>query len=90
VRGRALQEESPTVQQAYAREVRERIGWDPEPGRFHLFRVDIADITFIRYDQKSGDQFVTRWPDRREFVRRGTSDTSLGDAQPYHELLGGA
>ena len=89
VRGRAVEEESRQVQEAYAREVRGRLGWDPQPGRFHLFRIDVEDVTFIRYAQRSGDQFVTRWPDRREFVRRGTTDTSLGGPEPYADLLGG-
>jgi Pyridoxamine 5'-phosphate oxidase len=89
LRGGAIEEGSHAVQSGYAREVRERIGWDPEPGRFHLFRVDIADVTFIRYEEEAGDQFVTRWPARREFVRRGTSATSLGERQPYEDLLAG-
>lgn len=89
VRGRAVEVGSHAVQEGYAREVRERLGWHPEPGRFHLFRVEIEDVTFIRYETKSGDQFVTRWPGKREFVRRGTSDTSLGDPQPYQDLLAG-
>lgn len=38
-------------------------------GRFHLFEVDIQDVTSIRYDD-SGDQFVASWPPAREFVRR--------------------
>lgn len=90
VRGRAIEESSREFQQGYAREVRERIGWDPQPGQFHLFRIDVEDVTFIRYDQRSGDQFVTRWPAGREFVRRGTTDTSLGDPEPYEDLLGGS
>lgn len=89
VRGRAVEERSREVQEGYAREVRERLGWDPEPGRFHLFRVEIEDVTVIRYVTESGDQFITRWPGKREFVRRGTSDTSLGDPQPYQDLLAG-
>jgi hypothetical protein len=35
----------------------------------------------------SGDQFVTRWPPGREFVRRGTTATSLGAPQPLTSLL---
>ncbi len=89
VRGRAIEEPTRTVQESYAEQVRDRIGWDPLPGQFHLFRVDIDDVTFIRYDDASGDQFVTRWPDKREFVRRGTSATALGDPEPHSELLAG-
>lgn len=87
VRGRALEEPALTVHEGYAQQVRERIGWSPEPGRFHLFRVEIEDVTFIRYDNATGDQFVTRWPSKREFVRRGTSATSLGEPEPYRDLL---
>lgn len=87
VRGGAIEESSRPVQAGYAEQVRDRLGWTPEPGRFHLFRIDLGDVTFIRYDEASGDQFVTRWPSRQEFVRRGTSATSLGDPEAYRELL---
>jgi hypothetical protein len=87
VRGRAIMEDSLDRQRGYAHEVTARIGWTPEPGRFHLFKVDIADVTFIRYEEKTGDQFVARWPDGIEFVRRGTSATSLGPREPHHEFL---
>jgi hypothetical protein len=87
IRGRAVEEPARPVQEAFAEQVRDRIGWDPVPGRFHLFWVDIDDVTFIRYEDASGDQFVTRWPVKREFVRRGTSATSLGDPEPHHDLL---
>lgn len=58
VRGRAIIEDSAERQRRYADEVTVRIGWTPEPGRFHLFKVDIADVTFIHYDEKTGEQFV--------------------------------
>jgi len=87
VRGRAVAEPAETVHEAYAQEVRTQLGWNPVPGRFHLFRVDIDDVTFIRYDDNTGDQFVTCWPSKREFVRRETSPTTLGDPEPYHDLL---
>jgi hypothetical protein len=87
VRGRAIPEESPQRQRGYASEVAARLGWKPEPGRFHLFRVDIADLTFIRYEDETGDQFVARWPEGIEFVRRGTSATSLGPREPHQEFL---
>jgi hypothetical protein len=87
LRGRAVEQPEHTIQQGYAEQVRDRLGWAPEPGRFHLFRKDLGDVTFIRYEEASGDQFVTRWPSRREFVRRGSSATSLGDPEPYRGLL---
>ena len=56
-------------------------------GRVHLFRVDVADVTYIRYDEPTGDQYVTRWPQSREYVRRGTSATSVGRPEPPEDLL---
>jgi hypothetical protein len=87
VRGRAVAEGDARIQAAYAEQVRERIGWSPEPGRFHLFRVELDDVAFIRYEEASGDQFVTRWPSGHEYVRRGTSATSLGPPESYPNLL---
>lgn len=87
MRGRAIEEPAEAVHAAYAEQANARLGWSPEPGRFHLFRVELTDVTFIRYEEASGDQFVTRWPNRREFVRRGTSATSLGEPEPYRDLL---
>jgi len=48
--------------------------------------VDIQDVTSIRYDD-SGDQFVASWPPAREFVRRGTSATSVGTPEAVQDLL---
>jgi hypothetical protein len=87
VRGDAIAELDPAVQQGYARAIHAEAGWEPQPGRFHLFRIDVHDVTFIRWDSSTNDQFVTRWPSRREFVRRGTSATSVGDPEPFSELL---
>lgn len=85
--GRAVAEHSGAVHEAYAEQAHTQLGWSPVPGRFHLFRVDIDDVTFIRYDHNTGDQFVTRWPSKHEFVRRGTSPTTLDEPEPYHDLL---
>jgi hypothetical protein len=57
------------------------------PGRFHLFAVGIDQVTFIRYDDATGDQHVAIWPLAREFIRRGTSDTTVGDPEPVHDIL---
>jgi hypothetical protein len=89
VRGIAREETVADIQRGYAEQVRDRIGWDPVPGEFHLFTVDIHDLCFIRYVESSGDQFVVRWPARQEYVRRGKTATTLGEAEPYRELLGG-
>jgi hypothetical protein len=87
VRGRAVAETADDVQTTYAAEVSRRLGWEPVPGRFHLFRMDLDDVTFIRYDEPSGDQHVARWPIGGEFVRRGTSATSLGPPEERVDLL---
>jgi hypothetical protein len=88
VRGAARAEEDPAVQRRYAAAVAADLGWSPEPGRFHLFAVDIGDVTFIRYDPDGrGDQYVTSWPPGREFVRRGTSPTSVGEPGPASGVL---
>ena len=90
VRGRAIDVPPGPVRGGYADEVRRRLCWEPTPGRFHLFCVDIDDVTFIRYEEASGDQFVTRWPEGGEYVRRGDGGTALGPPQPYRALLTGS
>jgi hypothetical protein len=87
VRGHAVPEDDPALQDGYARTVEHELDWRPEPGRFHLFRLDIGDVTFIRWDSATNDQYVTRWPAGVEFVRRGTSSTSLGPAHLMTALL---
>jgi Pyridoxamine 5'-phosphate oxidase len=87
VRGRAHPVEDLAIQRRYAATVTARLGWRPVPGRFHLFTVELHEVTFIRYDDATGDQYVVRWPQGREFVRRGTSATSLGDPQPRTDIL---
>jgi len=62
------------------------LGWRPKEPYFHLFRIEIGDLTFIRYET-TGDQRVTRWPKREEFLRRATSATSVGEAEPLRDLL---
>jgi hypothetical protein len=71
----------------YAAAVGASLGWTPEPGRFHLFAVAISQVTFIRYDDATGDQHVVRWPPAHEFIRRGTTATSLGEPEPVHDVL---
>lgn len=62
------------------------LGWRPQEPYFHLFRVEIADVTFIRYGV-TGDQHVARWPPGTEFVRRATSPTSVGAAEAVLDLF---
>lgn len=87
VRGIARAEGDPDVQARYAAAVGASLGWTPEPGRFHLFAVAISQVTFIRYDDATGDQYVVQWPQAREFIRRGTTATSLGEPEPVHDIL---
>jgi hypothetical protein len=54
VRGRAVPHDHASLQRHYAEAVSERLGWRPIPGRFHLFSVDISDVTFIRYEGATG------------------------------------
>jgi hypothetical protein len=87
VRGVARGEHDAQVQRRYADAVAATLGWQPEPGRFHLFDIDISYVVFIRYDDATGDQHVVRWPPVREFIRRGTSATTLGDPEPVSDIL---
>lgn len=87
IRGTARAEGGPDVQARYAAAVGASLGWAPEPGRFHLFAVTIAQVTFIRYDDGTGDQYVAVWPPAREFVRRGTTATSVGEPEARHDIL---
>jgi Pyridoxamine 5'-phosphate oxidase len=87
VRGRTLAETDRVVHAEYAETVANELGWRPDVGKFHLFRVEVEEITFIHWDDATNDQFVTRWPPGAEFVRRGTSATSQGPPEPMSDLL---
>ena len=87
IRGHARAEDDHDVQRRYANAVASTLGWVPEPGRFHLFAVDIGQATFIRYDDAPGDQHVAMWPPPSEFIRPGTGATTLGDREPATEIL---
>jgi general stress protein 26 len=87
VRGTARAETDRSVQARYSEAVAAGLGWRPEPGRFHLFAVGIQQVTFIRYDDATGDQHVAIWPPAREYIRRGTSATSVGDPEPVSDIL---
>jgi hypothetical protein len=87
VRGQARLENDQDVQAGYAGAIAGQAGWRPEPGQFHLFWVDVERVTFIRYEESLGDQYVTTWPPGREFVRRAVSATSLGEPEEYAGLL---
>jgi len=87
VRGAARAENDPAVQRRYAETAASSLGWTPQPGLFHLFEVDIHQITFISYDAATGNQHVAMWPPGREFIRRATSATSVGDPEPVNDLI---
>lgn len=87
LRGMARAETGEDVQRRYAGAVSASLGWDPVPGDFHLFAVDVGHVTYMRYDDATGDQFVTMWPPGREYVRRGTSATKLGEPEQRSEFL---
>jgi hypothetical protein len=87
VRGTARSETDTEVQRRYAEAVARALGWEPEVGRFHLFAVNIGHLSYLRYDEPTGDQYVTQWPPGREYVRRGTTATSLGEPEPRTAVL---
>jgi hypothetical protein len=87
IRGTARAEDALQVQRQYADAVAASIGWKPEPGRFHLFDIDIENVVYIRYDNATGDQHVASWPPGREFIRRGTSATSVGEPESVSDLI---
>lgn len=85
IRGRVVRETDTTVHERYAELVVRTLGWQPVPGKFHLFAVRIDAITYIRYD--NGDQYVTTWPPGKEIVRRKETATSLEGAEVTRQLL---
>jgi hypothetical protein len=87
VRGRVVEERDVDRQGRYAAAVARDLGWSPEVGRFHLFEVDLEHVAFVHYDHETGDQFVTTWPPGEEYVRRGTTATSVGEPEPRRDLL---
>jgi hypothetical protein len=87
LRGTARDETDVDVQRRYAAEVADALGWEPAADKSHLFAVQFDETTYIRYDGPTGDQYVVQWPPGREYVRRATSPTSVGEPEPFSELL---
>lgn len=85
VRSRAMPINDPESRLRYCDAV-QSLGCRPVEPYFHLFVVDIDDVTLIRY-ARSGDQYVARWPARVECVRRETSSTSVGEPEPVTDLF---
>lgn len=87
LRGTADPVDDRAALQRYADAVSAALPWSPEVGRFHLFRVEIDQVTYLRYDNASGDQYLALWPSGRETVRRGTSATTLGADEDVRDVL---
>jgi len=85
LRGHAVAVDNPQLRRRYCEQV-DVLGWRPIEPYFHLFRIDIADTSYVRY-APNGDQHVARWPAGVEFVRRATSPTSVGAPEPIRRLL---
>jgi Pyridoxamine 5'-phosphate oxidase len=86
LRGRAASEDDPRVNEEIAAAIAAELPWEPQAGKFHLFRIVIEHVASIRWGDHN-DQYLTRWPPGHEQVRRGTSATSVGDPEPWAELL---
>jgi hypothetical protein len=87
LRGTARHHLDEEVQRRYAVAVGQALPWSPEVGRFHLFSVEIEQVTVLRYDDATGDQHLALWPPGRETVRRGTSATTVGEPEEVRDLL---
>jgi hypothetical protein len=86
LRGRALPEHDPRLVDEVAAAIAAELPWRPEPGKFHLFRIEVEHVASIRWGDHN-DQYLTTWPPAREQLRRGASATSLGPPSPHRELL---
>jgi hypothetical protein len=87
MRGTVRAEPGEDVQRHYAAAVHAHLGWQPVPGEFTLFAVDIDDVTYIGHDAGSNAQHVARWPAGEEYLRPSVTPTTLGPPQPVKRLL---
>lgn len=87
LRGAARHVEDERALVRYASAVSETLPWSPEVGKFHLFVVEVEQVTVVRYDTASGDQYLVLWPPGRETRRRGTSATTVGEPEDVHDVL---
>jgi hypothetical protein len=85
IRGLAIEERDMDVHTRYADQVTAELDWTPVPGHFHLFRLEIDSIVYIRYED--GDQYLTTWPPGNEQVRRKLTPTSLHPPERTRQLL---
>lgn len=86
IRGRAVSTDDPAVQRRYADAVDRTLHWRPEPGLFHLFRIDLEEVSYIHFDEP-GDQHVALWPAAVEYRRRHLTPTSYGPREPATGVL---
>jgi hypothetical protein len=86
LRGLAVPEDDPGLNDEIAVAIAAELPWKPEAGKFHLFRVEVDHVASIRWGDHN-DQYLTSWPPGHEQVRRGTSATSVGEPEPWAELL---
>ena len=87
MRGTVRAETGDDMQRRYAAAVQAQLGWQPVPGEFALFAVDINDVTYIGHDAGSNAQHVARWPAGEEYLRPSVTPTSLGPPMPVRRLL---
>lgn len=80
VRGVARPVTGESQHERHAAAVRNQIGWEPVPGQFALFTVDVA--ARIGSEAGTGAQHVARWPPAAEYVRPQLTPTSLGPPRP--------
>jgi len=86
LRGRAVLEHDSRLNQQIAVAIADELPWQPQAGRFHLFRIEVEHVASIRWGDHN-DQYLTTWPPGHEQLRRGTSATSVGDPEPWSEFL---
>ena len=87
IRGTARAVTDPGRQERYAATVRHRLGWQPVPGQFTLFLIDVADVTYIGSEPGTDAQHVARWPPGEEYIRPQLTPTTLGPPRPVSRLL---
>jgi hypothetical protein len=75
------------IQRRYAAAVQAHLGWQPVPGEFALFAMDINDVTYIGHDAGGNAQHVARWPTGEEYLRPSLTPTTLGPPRPIRRLL---
>ena len=87
VRGTARTVTGQDQQARYVAAVREQIGWQPVPGQFTLFLVEVAGVTYIGSESGTGAQHVARWPSGEEYIRPQLTPTRLLPPQAVSRLL---